>query len=136
MRGNQLQEASNGSQKGPPVAEIFHFVYSRRTSPVKIADCGVFFTAQSPKPPILASQWHGQLVASCHCVPKPVRMRYNHRELYATMGDFDDDGVERNRRGRRTKEESGYVRIFWGTLITTYFKKRHVEHFIVFFKLA
>jgi len=29
--------------------------------------------------------------------------------------------------------ESGYVRIFLGTSITTYFKKRHVEHFIVFF---
>ena len=38
--------------------------------------------------------------------------------------------------GKREGEregESGYVRIFWGTSITTYFKKRHVEHFIVFF---
>ena len=52
--------------------------------------------------------------------------------------DFDDDGVERNRRGRAGKreDESGYVQIFWGTSITTYFKKRHVEHFIIFFKQA
>ena len=63
---------------------------------MKTADCGVFFTAQSPEPPILASQSHGQLVASCDCVAKPLRTRYHHRELCATMGDFDDDGVERN----------------------------------------
>ena len=54
-RGNQLQEASKGGQIGPLVAEIFNFMYQPRLSPVKMADCGVFFTAQSPKHPILAS---------------------------------------------------------------------------------
>ena len=125
-RGDQPQEASIGSLIGPPVAEIFHFMYSRRTSPVKMACCGVNSTAGSPGLPILASQWYGQLVALYHCVAKPVRMRYHHRELFATMGDFDDGGVEQNRR----------VQIFWGTSITTYFKKKHVEHYIVFFEAS
>ena len=55
VRGNQPQEASIGSQIGPPVAEIFNLMYQQRLSQVKMADCGVFFSAQSPEPPILAS---------------------------------------------------------------------------------
>ncbi len=31
-------------------------------------------------------------------------------------------------------ESQSYVRIFWGTSITNYFKKNHVELFFVFFK--
>ena len=34
------------------------------------------------------------------------------------MGDFDDDGVERNQRGRRRVVTYDYVQIFWGTSIT------------------
>ncbi len=104
---------------------------------MKTADCGVFFTAQSPKPPILASQSHGQLVALCDCVAKTVRMKYHHRELCFTMGDFYVSMTmalsEIGEREGEREGESGYVRIFLGTSITTYFKKRHVEHFIVFF---
>ena len=96
--GNQLQEASKGGQIEPPVAEIFSFMFQQRLSLVKMADCGVFFTTQSPKPPILASQLYGELVASYDCVTKPVRMQYHHCELFATMGDFNDDGVEQRRR--------------------------------------
>jgi len=100
---------------------------------VKTADCGVFFTAQSLKPPILASQSHGQLVALCNCVAKTVRMKYHHCELCFTMGDFYVLMTMALSEIGEREGESGYVRIFWGTSITTYFKKRHVEHFIVFF---
>ncbi len=62
-----------------------------------------------------------------HYVANPVRTRYHHREFFATGDDFDEDGVEQNRRGRRRLGGELYVRIFWGTSITTYFKKNHVE---------
>ena len=84
-----------------------------RHRPVKMACCGVIFTAGSPRTPD-----SGFVVARTgNYVANPVRTLYHHREFFATGDDFDEDGVEQNRRGRMEEMRRRVVRTdFFGVL--------------------
>jgi hypothetical protein len=60
--------------------------------------CGRFFSAGSWELAILSTQSHDQVMPPCDCVANAMSSPYIHREYFATGVDFDEYGVQWNRK--------------------------------------
>ena len=72
------------------------FLQKMRHCPVKMACCGVIFTAGSPRTPNSGFLVVQAINPPYDYIPNPVRNQYHHCKLFATGDDFDEDGVEQN----------------------------------------
>ena len=79
----------------------------------------------------------------CNYVTNATRIRYKDHKLFATGVDFDEDGMEQNWRERVVFRENFSPSVslsklqvgtdFWGTSITTDFKKNTWNYFLYFY---